>query len=235
MHGLHGLCFQGVFVPVKEFLDALLDFDAMSPSEGVELGDVDEFAHGAIGLGGIEFDGAFEAYGFDDEFGEFADGEFLAGAYIDVAVAYLAKTGDVTTTACAVVSIYCAIGGGTEMDGAVFLNTDDVAEVDIEQYVDGGIGHVLGPQELTKGLAGAPEDNTVVGDAVLGENIKGFLSIIKNLRIREFFLRRTRIARIARIFLRRTWITRIARIFFRVKNLRIREFNIRVISEICVR
>ena len=182
----------------------MLDFDAMSPAEGVELGDVDEFAHGAIGLGGIEFDGAFEAYGFDDEFGEFADGEFLAGAYIDVAVSYFTKAGDVTTTACAVVSIHCAIGGGTEVDGAVFLDADDVAEVNIEEDVDGGIGHVLGPQKFTEGLAGAPEDNTVVGDAVLGENTKDF-----------FFLRRTRITRIARIFLRRTRIARIARIFLR--------------------
>ena len=181
--------FQTLFIPLKQFFHSVLNLHFVHPSERVKFRHIDEFPHGAIGLRCIKFYGAFEAYGFDDEFGEFTDGELLAGAYIDVAVSYLTKAGDVTTAACGVVSVYCAIGGGTEVDGAVFLDTDDVAEVNIEEDVDGGIGHVLRPQEFTEGLAGTPEDNTVVGDAVLGENTKDF-----------FFLRRTRITRIARIF-----------------------------------
>ena len=117
-----------------------------------------------------------EADGFDDEFGEFTDGELLAGDYVDMAVADLAKAGDITTAACAVVTVNGAIGGGTEMNRRVFLNTDDVTEVDIQEYMDGGVCHVLRPEELTEGLAGAPEDNTVVGDTILCENTENFFS-----------------------------------------------------------
>ena len=58
----------------------------------MELAYINEFAHGAIGLGGIEGDFALKAYGLDDQLAEFANGEFLAGAHIDVAVADLSLT-----------------------------------------------------------------------------------------------------------------------------------------------
>ena len=105
-------------------------------SQGVELGDIDEFAHGAIRLGGIELYCALKAYGLDNELRELTDGEFLACAYIDVAVADLTKAGDISTTACAVVTVDSTIGGGTIMYRAVFLDADDVAEVDIQEYMD---------------------------------------------------------------------------------------------------
>lgn len=42
------LCFQAVLVPVEQLLDAVLDFDLVSPAEAVELGDINELAHRAI-------------------------------------------------------------------------------------------------------------------------------------------------------------------------------------------
>ena len=52
------------------------------------------------------------------------------------------------------------------MDAAVLLNTNDVAEVDIQQHMYGSVGHVLAPEKLAKGFACAPEDNPVVGNAI---------------------------------------------------------------------
>ena len=60
--------FQALLVPVKELSDSVLDFDFMGPAQRVELADIDELAHGSIGLGGVELDCAGEANGFDYEF-----------------------------------------------------------------------------------------------------------------------------------------------------------------------
>ena len=108
----------------------------MRPAEGVEFGDIDEFTHRAIRLRGIELDGAFEAYGLDNELGELTDGEFLAGAYVDMAVADLAEAGDIAATTCAVVTIDSTIGRSTIMYRTILLDANDVAEVDIEEYMD---------------------------------------------------------------------------------------------------
>jgi len=81
----------------------------------VELGDVDELAHSAVGLGGIEGDLALEAYGTDDEFGELADGELLAGAHVDVTVADLAQARNGSATTSTMVSIHSTIGAGAKM------------------------------------------------------------------------------------------------------------------------
>ena len=107
----------------------------MRPAEGVELGDIDELAHGAIRLGGIEGYFAFKTYGLDDQLAELANGELLAGAHIDVAVADLAQRGDVAATAGAVVSIHCTIGTSAEMYRAVLFNSNNITKVDIEEYM----------------------------------------------------------------------------------------------------
>ena len=88
----------------------MFDFDLVLPSEGVELADIDELAHGAIGLGGVELDCAGEANGFDYELGELADGELFAGAHVDVAVADLAKGWDGSSSTCGVVAVNNSIG-----------------------------------------------------------------------------------------------------------------------------
>ena len=81
---------QGFLIPLEQSCNSFLNLDLMSPTEGVEFGYIDEFAHGAIRLGGIEFYRSLETNSFHDELGEFTDGQFLTSSYVDVAAADLA-------------------------------------------------------------------------------------------------------------------------------------------------
>ena len=162
------LFFKTLLIPIEQALYTLFDFYFVCPTEGVELGDIDELAHSAIGLGNIKLYGALEAYGLDNKLREFTDAEFFTSTYIDMAVANLAKTGDIATAACAMVTVNSTIGGGTEMNRAILFYSDDVTEVDVEEYMHTGISHVLGPKELTEGLASAPQYDSVIKNTILG-------------------------------------------------------------------
>lgn len=109
--------FQTLAIPLEEPLDPVLDLDLVGPAEGVELAYVDELAHCAVRLGGVELDGSGEAYGLDYQLGKFPDGEFLSGADIDVAVADLAEGRDGAAAACAVVAVHNAVGFDPVMNG----------------------------------------------------------------------------------------------------------------------
>lgn len=159
-----------MLIPVEELLNSGLNFDFVSPAEAVELGDINELTHGAVWLGGVEFDGAGEADGVDDKLGELTDGELFAGAYVDVAVADLTEGWDGSSSTGAVVAIDYAIGSNAIVDGRVFLESADVLEINVQKDMDGGIGHVFGPKELTQGCAGAPKGDMVVFDTIEGEN-----------------------------------------------------------------
>ena len=111
----------------------------MVPAEGVELGDVGQFAEGAVGLGGVEGEAAAIADGADDEPRQVADGDLVARADVDVAVA------------------------------DVGIGALQISEVDMLHDVDAGVGHLLAPEELAQRCARAPERDGVGGDAVLGE------------------------------------------------------------------
>ena len=50
-------------VPVVEGGDAEGEFHFVVPAEGVEAGDIGEFAEGAVGFGGVPLDGALVADG----------------------------------------------------------------------------------------------------------------------------------------------------------------------------
>ena len=89
----------------------------MCPAEGVELADVDELAHRAVRLAGVELDRSCEPDCLDYQFGKFPDGQFLAGTDIDVAVADLAEGWDGSAATCAVVAIDHAVGLDSVMDG----------------------------------------------------------------------------------------------------------------------
>ena len=97
----------------------------------MQFAHIDELAHGAIGLAGIEGDFALEAYGLDHQLAEFADGEFLACAHINVTVADLAQAGDVTATAGRMVAVHYSIGSHTVVYAGVFLYSYDIFEVDV--------------------------------------------------------------------------------------------------------
>ena len=87
-----------------------------------------------------------------------------------MAVANVAKAGDGTTTTSSVVTVDDAVGSITIMDTGVLLNANDILEVDSGEDMYAGIGHLLAPEELTQGCAGAPEHYLVIGDAVLGQH-----------------------------------------------------------------
>lgn len=169
------LSIEGFLVPVEEFLHALVDFDLVRPAEAVELAHVDELARGAVGLARVEHDFAFETDRLHDEFAEFADGEFLARTHIDVAVADFAKLGDCTAAASAVVAVHCAIDARAVMHARILFDADDVAEVHVQQHMNGCVGHVVTPEEFAERLARAPEGHLVVLDAVLREDFQNFV------------------------------------------------------------
>ena len=56
----------------------------MLPTEMVQAGDVEEFAGGAVGAGGVEDELTGVADDTGDFLGEVGDGEFFAGADVDV-------------------------------------------------------------------------------------------------------------------------------------------------------
>ena len=99
----------------------------MVPAEVVQLAYVGEFAQGAIGFGGVPYRQAVEAYGGSHEFGKGANGYLAAAADVDMAVAHLAPV------------------------------AAQVGEVYMLKAIDAGVGHILAPQELADGFAGAPQ------------------------------------------------------------------------------
>ena len=147
----------------------------MSPAEAVELAHVNELARGAIGLACVKHDFAFEADRLHHKFAEFTDGEFLARTDVDVAVADFTEFRDSSATASAVVTVYSAIDACAVMHARILFNADNVAEVHVQEHMNGGVGHVFAPEEFAERLAGAPEGHLVVLDAVLGENLQNFI------------------------------------------------------------
>lgn len=103
-------------IPLVETVDAFVDLDLVMPAEVVKLGHVSQLAHRAVGFGGISAEHATEADFLHYLLGKLADGQFLARADVDVAVA----------------------------DFAVAL-TVGILEIDVEQHVDARIEHLLAP------------------------------------------------------------------------------------------
>ena len=148
----------------------------MGPTEAVEFAYINELARGSIGLACIEHDFAFEADCFYDEFAEFADGEFLTCAHIDVAVANFTEFGDGSATACTVVAVNGSIDACSIMHAGVFLDADDVAKVHVQEHVYRCIGHVFAPQEFAERLAGSPKGHLIVLNAILSKDAFDFIA-----------------------------------------------------------
>ena len=81
----------------------------MRPAEGMQFRNIDQLAHRAVRLGGVELHRALEAHGLYHQLRQFADGQLLAGAHIDVAIADLAQRRDVPTAAGRVVAVRDAV------------------------------------------------------------------------------------------------------------------------------
>ena len=84
----------------------------------MEFAYINELAHSAIWFVGIKEDLTFEAYSLNDKFREFTDGQLLACADIDVAVADFSEGWDCTTTTSWVIAVnnalsfYAIVRGG---------------------------------------------------------------------------------------------------------------------------
>ena len=113
---------QVITIPLPQPPYAIVDLHLVMPSQAVDFAHVGEFAWCAVGLGGIPSQLALEIGGFHHLFGQFADGQFLARANVDVAIAYLR-----------------------------FRWIVGVGEIDVEQDVGTGVRHVLTPKELAQG------------------------------------------------------------------------------------
>ena len=103
---------QTPLVPLKQLLHAVFNLDLMRPAEGVQFRNIDQLAHRAVRLGGVELHRALEAHGLHYQLRQFADGQLLARAHIDVAIANLAQRRDVPAAARRVVAVHDAVVPG---------------------------------------------------------------------------------------------------------------------------
>lgn len=170
-----GLCLEAFGVPVKELLNALVNFNFVGPTQTVELVHVNELTRGTVGLACVKVNLALEADSFHHEFAEFADGEFLAGAHVYVAVADFAEARYSAATASTVVTVHSTVHACAIMHARVLFDADDVAEVHVQEHMHRGIGHIFAPKKLAERLTGTPECHLVVLDAVLGQDLQNFI------------------------------------------------------------
>ena len=78
-----------VAIPVVELGHTLLYLHTMLPTQAMELRDVDQLTRRAVGFVAVPDDSSFESDGTRHQFGQRADGQFLARSDVDMAVAYL--------------------------------------------------------------------------------------------------------------------------------------------------
>ena len=83
-----------------------------------------------------------------------------------MAVANLAQRGDSAAASFRVVAVNIACGGCSVEHRRVLLDADDVLEVDVEQHMHAGIGHILAPEKFAQRCACAPQHHLVVVDTV---------------------------------------------------------------------
>ena len=98
----------------------------MRPAEGMQLRNIAQFAHRAVRLGGVGLHRTLKDHGLHHQLRQFADGQLLARAHIDVAIADLAQRGDVPAAARRVVAVHDAVCGHAVMHGRILLNLDDI-------------------------------------------------------------------------------------------------------------
>ena len=75
-------------VPLKQFLNSLLNLNLMSPAKAMQFLHIDEFTHGSIRFRGIKFHLTLKSDSLNHKFREFTDCQFLTCTYIDMAISY---------------------------------------------------------------------------------------------------------------------------------------------------
>ena len=109
-----------VAIPVVELGHTLLYLHTMLPSQAMELRDVDQLARRTVGFVAVPDDSSFESDGARHQFGQRADGQFLARSDVDMAVAYLPQGRDGAPSSLGVVAIDRAVRSRTVEDAGVF-------------------------------------------------------------------------------------------------------------------
>ena len=71
---------------------AFLDFNFMVPPQSVQFRRIGQLAHSAVRFAAVEGQFSLIPYSFYNTFGQLADGDFLTGADVDVAVADIFAT-----------------------------------------------------------------------------------------------------------------------------------------------
>ena len=100
-----------------------------------------------------------------------------------MAIADLAQRRNGTATTFRVVAVHLTVGLGPIEHAGVFLYTDDVAEVHIQQHVDAGVGHVLAPKKLAQRTSVAPKRHLVVLNAIEGKSLENSLLVVAAVHI----------------------------------------------------
>ena len=104
----------------------------------MQLADINQLPHRAIRFTCIKQQFPFKPNRLYHQFSQFANSQFLACTDIDMAVSYLTQRGNSSTTPRRMVAIDCAISGYAIVDLGVFLDADDVGEVNIKQDMHTG-------------------------------------------------------------------------------------------------
>ena len=118
---------NALFVPFEKAMDAFVYFNRMMPAKPVELADIGELQHSAIGFRIIPQKTTSETNLLHNLLRTFPNAELLARAYIDVAVANL---------------LYAIM-----IDAELGI-LHHILPIDIEQAVNTGIGPPV-PQSVT--------------------------------------------------------------------------------------
>ena len=108
----------------------------------MQLGNVRQLAHGAVRLVRVEYQFSPVAFRGGYQARQIADGDFLSGADVDMAVPHL----------------------------PVF--PFQLAEIHLFHHVDAGVRHVFAPQEFAQGRARSPQFHGTGGDAVFGQRVQ---------------------------------------------------------------
>ena len=70
------------------------------------------------------------------------------------------------------VTVHNAVSSVSIVHTGVLLNAYHILEIYRGEDMYTGIGHLLAPEELTERGTGAPQDNLIIRDTVLGQNIQ---------------------------------------------------------------
>ena len=94
-----------------------------------------------------------------------------------MAIADFSQLGNGASAACRMIAVYGTVGTCSVMNGRIFLNANDIAEVDIQQYMHTGISHILAPQELAQRGSSTPQHDLIIVNTILCKDLQRLLAL----------------------------------------------------------